>query len=108
MGNSAHDDIRLTIDQQQIGLYQQRLDNCLVGQRGAAASLLRLIARIGRAAEHEDARLQKASLHLKHFCLPVWAEFDVQVVEHKGWLDELPNEGSHYLQPYEYEALLSA
>lgn len=108
MGNSAHDDIRLTIDQQQIGLYQQRLDSCPVGQRGDAASLLSLIARIGRAAEHEDARLQKASLHLKHFSLPVWAEFDVQVVEQQGWLDEFPNEGSHYLQSGDYEAVLSA
>lgn len=108
MGNGAHDDIRLTIDQQQIGLYQQRLDSCPVGQRGDAASLLKLIARIGRAAEHENARLQKASLHLKHFSLPVWAEFDMQVVEQQGWLDELPHEGSHYLQPGDYEAVLSA
>ena len=108
MGNSAHDDIRLTIDQQQIGLYQQRLDSCPVGQRGDAASLLKRIARIGRAAEHEDARLQKASLHLKHFSLPVWAEFDMQVVEQQGWLDELPHEGSHYLQLGDYEAVLSA
>ncbi|MEN1836147.1 hypothetical protein AAIM60_25070 [Pseudomonas lijiangensis] len=108
MGNSAHDDIRLTIDVQQIGLYEQRLDSCPVGQRGDAASLLKLIARIGLAAEHEDARLQKVNLQLKHFRLPVWAAFDVPVMEQRGWLDELPHEGSHYLQPCEYEAVLSA
>ncbi|RMQ44326.1 hypothetical protein ALQ04_02216 [Pseudomonas cichorii] len=108
MGNSAHDDIRLTIDSQQIALYQQRLNNCAVGQHGDAGRLLKLIARIGDAAGHEDPRFQVITLRLKHFSNPVSVEFEVQTVELEGWLEHLPHEAAHCLELGEYQALLRA
>lgn len=108
MSNSAHDDIRLTIEEQHIELYRQRLDACPVGQRGDASALLRLIADLGKAADHGDACVEVRTMRLDHASKSLWLEFDVQVLKRAGWLDVLPPGNKHYLDENRYRELRSA
>lgn len=108
MKNSAHDDIRLTIDSEDIPKFAKLLTTTRFGQQNDAINLVSLIDSLSKASSFGHATVNKFTVELVNVKADVRLTFDIQTLQDSGWLQLFESEKSKYNTHDDFSALCSA